>query len=104
MESSHSGLFGAGAIPASLGRMTAHRLLPVCALLVACSSNSGGAPDGGTLPIAGAPGSADAAPGTPDGGTPAEVTLPPVNGKVDYQLGGAYTPPTGVTIVSRDRT
>ena len=31
------------------------------------------------------------------------VMLPPANGKLDYQLGGAYTPPTGVTIVSRDR-
>ena len=29
--------------------------------------------------------------------------LPPVNGGLDYQLGGAYTPPAGVTIVSRDR-
>jgi hypothetical protein len=84
--------------------MTAHRLLPVCALLVACSSNGSGPSDGGTLPIDGAPGSADAAPGTPDAGTPGQVTLPPVNGKVDYQLGGAYTPPAGVTIVSRDRT
>ncbi|GAB6897201.1 endo alpha-1,4 polygalactosaminidase [Kineosporia succinea] len=33
-----------------------------------------------------------------------KVTLPPVNGKVDYQLGGAYTPPSGVKIVTRDRT
>jgi hypothetical protein len=38
------------------------------------------------------------------GGTSATVTLPPVGGKLDYQLGGAYTPPAGVTIVSRDRT
>jgi hypothetical protein len=38
------------------------------------------------------------------GGTSAMVTLPPVGGKLDYQLGGAYTPPAGVTIVSRDRT
>ncbi len=30
--------------------------------------------------------------------------LPPVNAKLDYQLGGAYTPPAGVTVVSRDRT
>ncbi len=30
--------------------------------------------------------------------------LPPANGKLDYQLGGAYPPPDGVTIVSRDRT
>lgn len=32
------------------------------------------------------------------------MVLPPVNAKVDYQLGGAYTPPAGVTVVSRDRT
>lgn len=30
--------------------------------------------------------------------------LPPVNGGLDYQLGGAYAPPAGVTIVARDRT
>jgi hypothetical protein len=29
--------------------------------------------------------------------------LPPVNAKADYQLGGAYAPPSGVTVVSRDR-
>jgi len=38
----------------------------------------------------------------PDG-TMVNVNLPPVNAKVDYQLGGAYTPPSGVTVVSRDR-
>jgi hypothetical protein len=31
------------------------------------------------------------------------VRLPPVGGRLDYQLGGAYAPPAGVTIVSRDR-
>ena len=30
--------------------------------------------------------------------------LPPPNAGFDYQLGGAYPPPTGVTIVTRDRT
>ncbi|CAN5918985.1 endo alpha-1,4 polygalactosaminidase [soil metagenome] len=34
----------------------------------------------------------------------AGVKLPPTNAKLDYQIGGAYTPPTGVMIVSRDRT
>ncbi len=33
----------------------------------------------------------------------AGFTLPPVNGKFDYQIGQAYTPPNGVTVVSRDR-
>jgi len=31
------------------------------------------------------------------------VVLPPANGTFDYQLGGAYTPAPGVSIVSRDR-
>jgi hypothetical protein len=30
--------------------------------------------------------------------------LPPSNAGFDYQLGGAYPPPAGVTVVSRDRT
>ncbi|MFG1609471.1 endo alpha-1,4 polygalactosaminidase [Actinoplanes sp. NPDC049265] len=33
----------------------------------------------------------------------AAVTPPPVNAKFDYQIGGAYTPPSGVQVVSRDR-
>lgn len=33
-----------------------------------------------------------------------DVTLPPANAKADYQLGGPYEPPSGVTVVSRDRT
>ncbi|GAA2515166.1 endo alpha-1,4 polygalactosaminidase [Winogradskya humida] len=31
-------------------------------------------------------------------------TPPPANGTFDYQIGGAYTPPAGVSVVSRDRT
>jgi hypothetical protein len=30
-------------------------------------------------------------------------TKPPANGQFDYQIGGAYTPGSGVTIVDRDR-
>jgi hypothetical protein len=46
---------------------------------------------------------------SPDGvvaidAAPGALVLPPLDGKLDYQLGGAYTPPAGVTIVSRDRT
>ena len=33
-----------------------------------------------------------------------EVELPPPDAGLDYQLGGAYPPPDGVAIVSRDRT
>lgn len=42
----------------------------------------------------------DAASG--DGTNPA-LALPPLNAGLDYQLGGAYPPPAGVKIVSRDR-
>ena len=31
------------------------------------------------------------------------VKLPTGNGKFDYQLGGAYTPPSGTVMVVRDR-
>ncbi|GAA2706703.1 endo alpha-1,4 polygalactosaminidase [Actinoplanes palleronii] len=36
---------------------------------------------------------------------PASATFapPPANATFDYQIGGAYTPPSGVTVVSRDR-
>jgi hypothetical protein len=33
----------------------------------------------------------------------AAYTLPPVNAPFDYQIGAAYTPPSGVQVVSRDR-
>ena len=33
-----------------------------------------------------------------------DLRLPPPNAGFDYQLGGAYPPPPGVTVVSRDRT
>ena len=50
-------------------------------------------------------GDGDVAPGDGDGDVaPGDVTLPPVNGSLDYQLGGAYTPPSGVNVLSRDRT
>ncbi|WP_331768229.1 endo alpha-1,4 polygalactosaminidase [Embleya sp. NBC_00896] len=32
------------------------------------------------------------------------VTLPPAHAGFDYQIGGAYTPPAGVGVVTRDRT
>lgn len=32
------------------------------------------------------------------------VTLPPVHAGFDYQLGGPYTPPAGVSVVARDHT
>ncbi len=32
-----------------------------------------------------------------------DIKLPPANGSYDYQIGGAYPPPAGVKVVSRDR-
>ena len=42
---------------------------------------------------------------TTDGttGDPLAVALPPADAGLDYQLGGAYPPPAGVGVVSRDR-
>ncbi|MFM9599640.1 endo alpha-1,4 polygalactosaminidase [Streptomyces turgidiscabies] len=46
-----------------------------------------------------------AGPGPTASPTPsAEVRLPPPNAGFDYQIGGAYPPPAGVRVVSRDRT
>lgn len=39
--------------------------------------------------------------GTADAAT---YTAPPTNAQFDYQIGGAYAPPSGVRVVSRDRT
>lgn len=53
------------------------------------------------LAAVGCSGSAtDTSPKTPK----AKVSAPPVHAGVDYQLGGAYTPPKGVSVVSRDHT
>ncbi len=41
--------------------------------------------------------------GEGSGGSPGSVLLPPGNGPFDYQIGGAYPPPAGVVVVSRDR-
>lgn len=47
-----------------------------------------------------------AAPGEGEAATSAHpaVALPAAGARFDYQLGGAYTPPEGVTVVERDRT
>lgn len=50
-----------------------------------------------------APADASATDASASDGGAREPALPPVNGALDYQLGGAYDPPAGVTIVSRDR-
>lgn len=40
---------------------------------------------------------------TPTAGAPSAVELPPADAGLDYQLGGAYSVPRGVGVVSRDR-
>jgi len=54
------------------------------------------------LALFGCGGGSDAPTPSFDGG-PSDLALPVVDGRFDYQLGGAYEPPAGVTIVSRDR-
>src|SRR5258706_11248943 len=66
-----------------------------CAALIACGGGGHGGGGGADGPSRDTTGS-DAPAGM--------VVTPPANGKADYQLGGAYTPPAGGTIVSRDRT
>ncbi|MGW4843215.1 endo alpha-1,4 polygalactosaminidase [Nocardia brasiliensis] len=46
----------------------------------------------------------DAASTLPSPPVPANVQLPPAGAIADYQLGGAYPPPPGVAVVTRDST
>lgn len=68
-------------------------------------SDDGSATDGAdTGPGSGsASASATGSQDTGGSGDPPAMTLPPANAGLDYQLGGAYPPPAGVEIVSRDR-
>jgi hypothetical protein len=50
------------------------------------------------------PSAVETAPSATPGSHEAVVTLPPASGGLDYQLGGGYEPPAGVTIVARDST
>ncbi|MFF2846240.1 endo alpha-1,4 polygalactosaminidase [Streptomyces sp. NPDC058001] len=59
------------------------------------SSTSGASPTSSTTPTSPTSDGASAS------GT-ASVSLPPVHAGFDYQIGGAYTPPSGVKVVSRD--
>lgn len=70
---------------------------------VDASAVDASAADGSAADAGAADGSATLDAG-PDGGTPSGLTLPPPNAPFDYQLGGAYPPPEGVMVVSRDRT
>jgi hypothetical protein len=66
----------------------------VALALAACGSSPGGTNVDAPAIGADAPAS---------DGVPPNLVLPPANAGLDYQLGGAYTPPAGVAIVSRDR-
>lgn len=86
----------AGFVSRILQRLAAGALV-VClsSAVVACSTSPAAAP------TEAAPASHDAssAPGPTE-----SVTPPPSPGRFSYQLGGAYPPAPGVTVVSRDRT
>ena len=64
-------------------------------------STSAGASSGGSGNPGGA--GAGAMSGGGSGGTSGGTRLPEANAPFDYQIGGDYTPPSGVMIVSRDR-
>ena len=62
---------------------------------------------GTRAPVPAAPGSQSPAPRATVPSAPSSgptVSLPTPNANFDYQLGGAYPPPSGVSMVSRDRT
>jgi hypothetical protein len=61
--------------------------------------NQGGKAGSGGAGGSGGKGNGGGMGGSGNGG----IKLPPANASFDYQIGGAYTPPQGVTIVSRDR-
>ncbi len=66
------------------------------------SNGDAGAGDAGSVDAGNVEdGATDA--GAADAGTARPIVLPPMNAGLDYQLGGPYAPPSGVTIVSRDR-
>jgi len=72
----------------------------------AAGSGAGGSSDGGSA-IAGQSQGGESQGGESQAGngnaSNAGFALPPANAGFDYQIGGAYTPPQGVKVVSRDR-
>jgi hypothetical protein len=72
---------------------------------------TGGSASGGTATGGSATGGGKATGGSASGGTASGgssggatgVVLPTANAPFDYQIGGAYAPPNGVKVVSRDR-
>jgi hypothetical protein len=84
------------------------RTLVATALLVAAATALTGCAAGGTGSAGATPGAHRSVDDTGTGGaTPGAHGTPrplPTGGTPDYQLGGAYAPPSGVTIVARDST
>ncbi|MFJ2157803.1 endo alpha-1,4 polygalactosaminidase [Streptomyces sp. NPDC087856] len=83
------------------------------AVLTSCGTSNSAAPEqpSRTAPSRSATPSKDAPPSksptpsaSPSRSAPAAVRLPPLHADFDYQIGGAYPPPAGVRVVSRDRT
>ncbi|MBO8188546.1 endo alpha-1,4 polygalactosaminidase [Streptomyces spirodelae] len=76
---------------ASAARSRRVHALVAALLAVAALAACGGGPDGGT-------------PDHERASTADRPALPPVHAGFDYQIGGGYTPPDGVRVVSRDRS
>lgn len=72
------------------------------ALVLAVGGCAGGAERAGSG--ASGPDGADEGGVSPAATAPGGVTPPPASGRADYQLGGAYEPPPGTTVVARDST
>ncbi|MBP0462207.1 endo alpha-1,4 polygalactosaminidase [Streptomyces montanisoli] len=83
--------------------MSAAAALAVVTPLVACSTAGASTTAGAAAPTS----ASTAAASTSAASTSAAstgVTLPPVHAGFDYQIGGAYKPPAGVKVVSRDHS
>ncbi|MFJ8633278.1 endo alpha-1,4 polygalactosaminidase [Streptomyces sp. NPDC093568] len=80
-------------------RRRAQAAVAVCGALVLALGGCTASDDGD----AGGPGGSSAS-STPGPGGSAKVVPPEPGADFDYQIGGAYPPPDGVRVVSRDRT
>ena len=78
--------------------------LLLASALAGCAGRTSSSPSRASEPAASRPAASEPATSAPEPAASGAVALPPVGGRVDYQLGGAYDPPPGVTIVTRDRT
>lgn len=88
------------------------------AVLTSCGTSTGASPEQPSRaapkspsrstpsesPSRAAPSTSPTPSANPSRSAPDTVQLPPLHADFDYQIGGAYPPPAGVRIVSRDRT